>query len=67
MSGSMNDSDDVAEIIYQLSADLEEAEARISQVERELKARIATLERLVDILLPQAPNLRLPGIPEMRV
>ena len=67
MSGSMNDSDDVADIIYQLSADLEEAEARISQVERELKARIATLERLVDILLPQAPNLRLPGIPEMRV
>ena len=63
----MNDSDDVADIIYQLSADLEEAEARISQVERELKARIATLERLVDILLPQAPNLRLPGIPEMRV
>lgn len=63
----MSSSDDVADIIYQLSAELEEAEARISRVERELKARIATLERLVDILLPQAPNLRLPGVPEMRV
>ena len=50
------DETDSSDVIFELSAEIDE-----------LKARIAALERFIESLLPEVPTLRLPNIPEMRV
>ena len=46
--------DDAGEVIYELSAEIEQ-----------LKIRVAALERIIEQLLPEP--LRVPNVPEMRI